>query len=53
MKKRSTHKIQKELSRELKHKAWLEKNLMNTIKVKNSKKRVLELYTELAFENAR
>jgi hypothetical protein len=27
MKKRSTHKIQKELSRELKHKAWLEKKL--------------------------
>ena len=53
MKKRSIHKIQKEISRELNHRAWLEKNLNDTIILKNSKKRVLELYTELAFKNAK
>ena len=53
MKKRSTHKIQKQLNRELKHKAWLEKNLKNASTLKNSRKRVLELYTELAYENVK
>ena len=53
MKKCSAHKIQKQLSRELNHKAWLEKNLRNTTTLKNSRKRVLELYTELAFKNAK
>ena len=51
MKKRSIHKIQKELKRELKHKAWLEKNLKNTTTLMNNKKRVLKLYTELAFKD--
>ena len=53
MKKCSAHKIKKQLSRELKHRAWLEKNLSDTIILKNSKKRELELYTELTFKNVK
>ena len=47
MKKRSKLQINKELCREKRHKLWLEKNLKNTIQLKNSKKRILKLYTEL------
>ena len=42
------HKIEKQLKRELKHKDWLEKNLKNSVQVKQSKKRVLKLYTAKA-----
>ena len=48
MKQRSTHKIEKDLKRELKHRAWLEKNLKGTDVLKNSRRKVLELYTERA-----
>ena len=46
MKKRSTHKIQIELDRELKHRTWLEKNFKGSALVKRSRRKVLELYTE-------
>ena len=46
MNKRSTHKIQIELDRELKHRTWLEKNLKGSVLVKRSRRKVLELYTE-------
>jgi putative AlgH/UPF0301 family transcriptional regulator len=46
MKKRSTHRINKQLERELKHKDWLEKNLKDTDLLKRSRRKVLELYTE-------
>ena len=48
MKQRSTHKIEKDLKRELKHRAWLEKNLKGTSVLKQSRRKVLELYTEQA-----
>jgi len=48
MRQRSTHKIAKDLKRELKHRAWLEKNLRGTTQVKRSRRKVLELYTEQA-----
>jgi hypothetical protein len=44
MKKPSQHKIQKKLQRELKHIAWLEKNLSQSKQVKNSRKTILKLY---------
>ena len=46
MKTRSIHMITKQLERELKHKAWLEKNLKGTELLKRSRRKVLELYTE-------
>jgi len=52
MKKQNSYKIQKQLRKEIRHKAWLEKNLSNTTTLKKSRKRVLELYTELAFKRA-
>ena len=48
---RSIHKIEKELRRELKHKDWLEKNLTTSEILRNSKKKILKLRTELAFKN--
>jgi hypothetical protein len=44
MKKPSQHKIQKKLKRELKHVAWLEKNLPRSEQVKNSRKIIVKLY---------
>ena len=47
MKKRSVSQIQKELYRELSHKKWLEQNLPSTSVLQKSRKRILDLYTEL------
>jgi len=44
MKKPSQHKIKKQLKRELKHVAWLEKNLSKSKQVKNSRKTIFKLY---------
>ena len=44
MKKLSQHKVQKKLKRELKHIAWLEKNLSKSKQVKNSRKTIFKLY---------
>ena len=44
MKKLSQHKIQKKLKREMKHIAWLEKNLSRSEQVKNSRKIIFKLY---------
>jgi len=46
MKQRSTHKIQKQLDKELRHRTWLEKNLKGSAVLKRSRRKVLELYTE-------
>ena len=51
MKKRSYQQVSKDLCREKRHKLWLEKNLKNTRQLKNSKKRILKLYTELKVQN--
>ncbi len=48
MKVRSAHKIAKNLKRELRHRAWLEKNLKGSVLLKRSRRRVLKLYTEQA-----
>jgi hypothetical protein len=45
---RTLHKITKQLKREVRHRAWLEKNLRQSQQVKRSRKRVLVLYTEAA-----
>jgi predicted lipoprotein len=45
---RTLHKITKQLEREVRHRAWLEQNLKNSQQVKDSRKRVLVLYTEAA-----
>ena len=53
MKKLSQHKIQKKLKRELKHIAWLEKNLRGSEQVKNSRKTIFKLYGQQhGLENA-
>jgi len=53
MKKPSQHKIQKKLKRELKHVAWLEKNLRGSKQVKNSRKAIFKLYGQQhGLENA-
>lgn len=49
---RTLHKIAKQLDREMRHRAWLEQNLKHSQQVKNSRKKVLLLYTELATRNA-
>ena len=46
--KRTLHKITKQLEREVRHRAWLEKNLRQSQQVNRSRKRVLVLYTEAA-----
>jgi len=46
--KRTLHKIAKQLEREVRHRAWLEQNLKQSQQVKESRKRVLVLYTEAA-----
>ena len=53
MKQRAKHIIKKKLDRELKHVGWLEKNLKNTAVLKNSKKQILKLYTELKVGNSK
>ena len=45
---RTLHKIAKQLKREVRHRAWLEQNLKQSQQVKESRKRVLVLYTEAA-----
>jgi len=45
---RTLHKITKQLRREVRHRAWLEQNLKQSQQVKDSRKRVLALYTEAA-----
>ena len=45
---RTLHKITKQLEREVRHRAWLEQNLKQSQQVKESRKRVLVLYTEAA-----
>jgi hypothetical protein len=45
---RTLHKITKQLRREVRHCAWLEQNLKQSQQVKESRKRVLVLYTEAA-----
>ena len=45
---RTLHKITKQLEREVRHRAWLEKNLRQSQQVRDSRKRVLMLYTEAA-----
>ena len=45
---RTLHKITKQLEREVRHRAWLEQNLKQLQQVKESRKRVLVLYTEAA-----
>ena len=53
MKKPSQHKIQKKLKLELKHIAWLEKNLRGSKQVKNSRKTIFKLYSQQhGLENA-
>jgi len=46
--RRTLHKITKQLEREVRHRAWLEQNLKQSQQVKESRKRVLVLYTEAA-----
>jgi hypothetical protein len=45
---RTLYKITKQLRREVRHRAWLEQNLKQSQQVKESRKRVLVLYTEAA-----
>jgi hypothetical protein len=45
---RTLHKITKQLEREVLNCAWLEQSLKNSQQVKDSRKRVLLLYTEAA-----
>lgn len=47
---KSTHKIRKTLDREKTHKDWLEKNLNGSKQLRESKKNLLKLYTELALQ---
>jgi hypothetical protein len=53
MKKPSQHKIQKKLKRELKHIAWLEKNLRGSKQIRSSRKTIFKLYGQQhGLENA-
>lgn len=47
---RTLHKIAKQLKREVRHCAWLEKNLKGAEAVRDSRKQVLKLRTELAYK---
>ena len=47
--KRSVHKVQKIVEKERRHKEWLERNLKNSKQLRESKKQILKLQTELAF----
>ena len=49
MKTRSIHRITKQLERELKHRAWLEKNVAGSNVLRKCKLRILKLHTERAF----
>ena len=48
---RTLHKISKQLQREQRHRAWLEQNLRHSQQVKDSRKRVLVLRTEMIEDN--
>jgi hypothetical protein len=43
MKQKTAHKIEKDLKRELNHRAWLEKNLKGTCLLKKSRRKVLDV----------
>lgn len=47
--KRSIHKLEKNIDRERRHKDWLESNLKQSKQLRESKKQILKLQTELAF----
>jgi len=47
---RTLHKITKQLDREVRHCAWLERNLQNSAVLRTSKKQVLKLRTEKAYK---
>jgi len=49
---RTLHKITKQLDREVRHRAWLEQNLRHSQQVKDSRKRVLVLRTEMIEHNS-
>lgn len=51
--KRSIHKLEKNIERERRHKDWLESNLKQSKQLRESKKQILELQTELAFAKQR
>ena len=46
MKKPSKHQIEKRLKRELKHVDWLEKHLRGPRQVRDSRKRLIKLYSQ-------
>jgi len=45
---RTLHKITKQLDREVRHRKWLEQNLTQSKQLKESRKKVLLLHTEIA-----
>ena len=47
--RKSTHCLQKKLSKERNHKDWLERNLKQSSQLKQSKKQILKLQTAVAF----
>jgi hypothetical protein len=47
--KKSTHCLQKQLSKERNHKDWLERNLKQSSQLKQSKKQIFKLQTAVAF----
>ena len=51
-KQRTLHKITKQLKREQRHRDWLEQNLQQSQQVKDSRKRVLVLRTEMIEHNS-
>ena len=51
-KQRTLHKITKQLKREQRHRDWLEENLRQSQQVKDSRKRVLVLRTEMIEHNS-
>lgn len=51
--KRSIHKLEKNIEKERRHKDWLESNLKQSKQLRESKKQILKLQTELAFAKQR
>lgn len=47
--KRSVHKVEKIIKRELLHKDWLERNMKHSQQLRETKKQLLKLHTEVAF----
>ena len=47
--KRRIHKLEKNIDKERRHKDWLESNLKQSKQLRESKKQILKLQTELAF----